>query len=1115
MKLRAAIARLQALFRRRRLDRELDDEILAHLELAERDAVAAGLKPEEAHQAARRNFGGIEQMKENHRDRRSVRWLANLLRDFRYGMGSLARDPGFAAVAIGLLALGIGANSAMFSIVDAVLLKPLPFSEPERMVRVSEAPPGARNGTTTLTFLDWKRQTDIFEALSVEVPTRAAVATGGDPARVSGKLVSADYFQVFGVKPEIGRTFAAGEDQPGAAPVVVLSHAFWQTQFAGDAGVLKRDLVLDGEPHRIVGVLPTGAFDRQEAVFWKPLIFAPDQLNRGQHWLNPIGRLRAGVSIEQAQARMTALRASLNDVIYQKDWGFAVDPFAKLLVGDTLRRSIYLAFGAVLVVLLIACANVANLALAKGATRRKEMAIRASLGASRGRLIAQLLTESLVLCLLGGVAGVALGALMLRAAAPLVAATLPFTADLSMDLRVLGFAATAVMAVLILTGLLPSLQTSFGRLSNAMNQAARGSSGSSVAVRRTIVIGEVAASVVLICGAALLFKSLAKLQQVDPGVRIDHVITMSTDLPTAAYPSPASATRFYEAVVQRLQAVPGVERASVSQGLPLEGVQWGEYLSLPGVRDSLLVRVKLVDPWYFGAMQIPVEAGREIESRDRAGMPPVVVINQEVAGQLSKTFGMANLVGRTVGIWVPGYADMDFAEEYFEDMAEDQPEFDALVDDILDQILSRFDHLPTGDRADKPGGWPESWKCECSAHERDEFIRRIRWFSSNYAPAFGQLVSPLVQGIRVRGPFRPCFTSERFDLVLFDGQGFGHTPESAASVSTHITKRYADVDAILLVDNATQPMLAASLSVLRSVLASGYQRKLAIAFTHTDHVEGPNLPDFSAKRAHVMRSIAAALGGLRETLGASLVEMLERDLDRRCFMLGWLDRPITVKSKGPAREMEQLLAICRDLVLPEIPTEAVPVYDPAGLLFAAQSADGQFQELWKARLGFIVLATIQRKHWATIKALNRRIALSMDNGEYADLRPVAELVARLSESIGRFLDKPFGWHGPVDAVQRQTAINRVRQHVFAELHKFVEDRLVANPLPAWVRAFDDSGRYSTSRRAQAIKDIVEGAAPMPNEAMSRDVAAFLRDLRILVHQSIKEAGGLFTSGEAA
>ena len=211
------------------------------------------------------------------------------------------------------------------------------------------------------------------------------------------------------------------------------------------------------------------------------------------------------------------------------------------------------------------------------------------------------------------------------------------------------------MAVLILTGLLPSLRTSFGTLSNALNQAARGSSGSSAAVRRTIVIAEVAASVVLICGAALLFKSLAKLQQVDAGVRIDHVITMSTDLPSAAYPSPDSAARFYEAVVERLQAVPGVEQASVSQGLPLEGVQWGEYMTLPGVKEFLLVRLKLVDPRYFGTLQIPVESGRGIEDRDRAGAPPVVVINQEVARYLSRRFGMANPVGRIVGIDVPGY----------------------------------------------------------------------------------------------------------------------------------------------------------------------------------------------------------------------------------------------------------------------------------------------------------------------------------------------------------------------------------------------------------------------------------------------------------------------------
>jgi len=308
---RLAVARLQALFRRRRLEDELDGEIRAHLELAELDAIASGLTAEEARQAARRHFGGIEQMKEGHREQRSVRWIENLLRDLRYGMGALARDPGFAAVTIGLLALGIGANAAMFSIVDAVLLKPLPFPEPERMVRVWESTPEGRNGTTTLTFLDWKRQTDIFETLSVESTTRAATEAGATLARVSGKLVSSDYFQVFGVKLQLGRGFTRGEDQPGAAPVVVLSHAFWQARFASDPSVLNRDLMLDGEPHKIIGVLPAGSFDRDEAVFWKPLIFARDQMNRGQHWLNPIGRLRAGVSLEEAQAKMTVLRASL------------------------------------------------------------------------------------------------------------------------------------------------------------------------------------------------------------------------------------------------------------------------------------------------------------------------------------------------------------------------------------------------------------------------------------------------------------------------------------------------------------------------------------------------------------------------------------------------------------------------------------------------------------------------------------------------------------------------------------------------------------------------------------------------------------------------------------
>jgi putative ABC transport system permease protein len=634
----------------------LDDELRSSVEVLTEEKMKDGYSRSAARRQALIELGGVEQVKEEVRAIRAGRFLEDFAKDVRFGLRTLAKSPGFTLVAVLILALGIGASTVMFTILDAVLLKPLPFPEPERMVRVWETlPNGSPNETTTLTFLDWKRLSALFEALSAERRTRAAVGIGEDLARVHGELVSADYFKVFGVKPRLGRTFASGEDQLGASPVVVLSYSFWQTRFARDPDVLKRDLVIDGESHKIIGVLPAGSFDRDETVFWKPLIFAPEQMNRDQHLLQVIGRLRAGVSLEQARAKMNMLRASLAPVMaLYKDWGFAVEPFAQRLVGDTLRRSIYLVFGAVLMVLLIACANVANLVLVKGAARRREMALRAALGAGRGRLIGQLLTESLLLSVLGGAAGVAVASLLLSAATPLLSASLPFTADLSLDLRVLGFAAAAVMVVLMVAGLLPALQTSFSELAGLLNQAGRGSSRSSAVVRRTIVIAEVAASFVLICGAGLLFKSLVKLQRVDTGVRIDHVITMSVDLPSAAYPRPQSATRFYEAVVERLRAVPGVEQASVAQDVPLQGVHWGEGMGLHR-GEGFGVGLKLVDPWYFGTFDIPVESGRGIEDRDRAGQPRVVVINQELARQLSDQFGMANPVGRTVLMDLPGY----------------------------------------------------------------------------------------------------------------------------------------------------------------------------------------------------------------------------------------------------------------------------------------------------------------------------------------------------------------------------------------------------------------------------------------------------------------------------
>jgi predicted permease len=651
---------LLALVRTRRLERELDGEIQAHLELAERDARAAGLSPEEARLAARRAFGSIDRMKEEHRDRRSVRWIDTFVKDVRYGLLLLRRDPAFALVAVSVMAIGIGANTAMFSLMDAALFKPLPFPEPERIVRVWETPtPTTRNGMTTLNFLDWKRSSTSFEALSAVRGLTAALTGNGDPARLGGTLVSADYFEVFGVKAALGRTFRAEDDQPGADRVIVLSHAAWKSLFAADTAILNRDIMLDGEPHRVVGIMPPGSFDREPVSFWKPLIFAPDQMTRDYHWLGAVARLRRGVSVDQAREELRSVSASLSSVqpVWKRDWRATVDPFGQDLVNPSLRQSIVVAFGAVVMVLLIASANIANLLLAKGVSRRQEMAVRAALGASRGRLVAQVLTESLVLCLLGGSAGVGVAYLLIETAVPLLSISLPSTAEVTLDPRVLGFAAFTAIAVSIVVGLLPSLQLSSGRLSSALSFASRGSS-SREGMRRTIVVAEVAVSLILICGAVLMFKSLFKLQRVDAGVRIDNVMTMSVDMPFATYPDPQRASRFIEDVAGRLRAIPGVESAAVSTDVPLLGVRQGDNVTVPGVDENVGARFKRVDPHYFSTLDIPVLVGRGFTERDRAGAPRVAVVNEALAQQLAKRFQLsdpAQVVGRIVRTAIPLY----------------------------------------------------------------------------------------------------------------------------------------------------------------------------------------------------------------------------------------------------------------------------------------------------------------------------------------------------------------------------------------------------------------------------------------------------------------------------
>jgi putative ABC transport system permease protein len=598
-------------------------------------------------------------MKEAHRDGRSARWLEHLVRDVRYGVTSLARDRGFTIVAAGVLALGIGANAAMFSVVDAVLLSPLPFTHPDRIVRVWEAPrPGVMNSVSALDFLDWRRLGTAYEALAAEQPESIALTGSGDPIRLDARRVTADYFKVFAVSGRgLGRTFSESDMDSGAEPVVVISHAAWQAYFGGAADVLQRRPILNGVPHQVIGVLPPGVFDRDEAKLWAPLRFRPEQLRRDWHWLSVSGRLREGVTLAQAREQLRGIHAALTDVtpLWKRDWTPTIEPFDQLLIGDRLRRSVLLAFGAVATVLLIACANVANLLIARGASRAKEMAVRSALGASRGRLIAQLLTECFVLCLIGAGAGLLVGSLLVGLAAPALAGLLPPTAAVGIDLRVLGFSAAVTAAVTLVIGVLPSLQTSAGALTGALISASRGASGSRARLRRALVVVEVALSLVLVCGAALMFRSLLNLKRSDTGVRLDHVLTMSVGLAESAYPQPDDVARFYTALISRVDATPGVARAGLGTHLPLHWIGNGEGLFLQGLDEPVNVRFKRVDPGYFDVLGIPVIAGRGITPDDRHGAPGVIVINDALARRLSERLESgATPIGRAAAVTASG-----------------------------------------------------------------------------------------------------------------------------------------------------------------------------------------------------------------------------------------------------------------------------------------------------------------------------------------------------------------------------------------------------------------------------------------------------------------------------
>lgn len=451
--------------------------------------------------------------------------------------------------------------------------------------------------------------------------------------------------------------------------------------------------------------------------------------------------------------------------------------------------------------------------------------------------------------------------------------------------------------------------------------------------------------------------------------------------------------------------------------------------------------------------------------------------------------------------------DRELAEEQFQTEVYGDEAFWDIVHDVMEDIQARFEWLTGGDLSTGSGSskWPVSWTY--ASDDRADFLKHVRWFSSNFAPSFGRLLTPLVEGLRVKGPFYPEFTDRRAKIVLLDGQGLGHTPDSTNAVTTHLTQRFSDVDVILLVDNAAQPVQAAAQAVLGTVASSGNHAKLGIAFTHFDQVKGPNLPKYGDKRAHVLASVHNCFSKLKETITGPIIPIMERTMDDACFMLGALQGTSAKLPNGVKQQLDGLLTFIESKLPPPVIPDAKPVYDPSGLGFAVQRAADSFQTFWSARLGLAISSTVTKEHWTRVKALNRRIANETDV-EYSSLRPVADLVRRITEEVSNYLDAPLGWtRQPTSDEEAQAAIDPIRQAVFASLHDLALARVIREHLVEWRRALEYSGRGSADRRAVEIRAIYDLAAPVPGTVNSERAIRFMSAVRNIVTTAITDSGG--------
>lgn len=664
---------MRVVARRSRLEGEMDAELRFHIEAFAEDLVRAGVPREEAQRRARIEFGGIERVKEEGREARGLAWFDTLRQDFRYGLRTLYRSPGFAAVAALTLALGVGANTAIFSVVYGVLLEPLPYKDAARLILLNETTP--RVGVVSVSypnFLDWRAQSSQFSQMAAVCGARFNLAGVSQPESINGQAVSPNFLSLLGIRPLLGRDFDPSEEKTGAAPVVMLSYSLWQGHLGGDPSAVGRTIMLDGRGYTIIGVLPATFRWPDKVDVLEPIgVWATqgsevtDRGDRGD--MVVLGRLRPQATPAQARSEMEGIAARLAEEYpaTNDQFGVAFKPIRDAFVSD-MRPAILTLFGAVTFVLLIACANVANLLLVRGASRTREIALRIALGASRGRIVRQMLTESLLLGLLGGVIGVFLALAGIRGMRGLISTDMLSGATIQLNGVVLLFTAAVVALATFIFGLAPATRST---KPDVQSQLKEGSAGAGTGARQNrargaFVVAELALSLILLAGAGLMMKSLRLLLSVSPGFQPDRILTMEMDLRTAQYDKDPAVRNFWQQVLSRVSVLPGVESAAVGTGVPLTDSHNRlditiEGMPLPKPGSFPHPDAHAVSASYISTLSIPLLSGRTFTEADRESAPRVGLINDRLAreffpkgGAVGKRFMLGHPSSTTAPTWI-------------------------------------------------------------------------------------------------------------------------------------------------------------------------------------------------------------------------------------------------------------------------------------------------------------------------------------------------------------------------------------------------------------------------------------------------------------------------------